>query len=295
MAGFDFKAHRVGVADELRRRAASAANPYDAMRYSAAARAVEPRWTHGVAPAILTGLGKLFSGAGRVAAGAADVAVSPATVAGPAATKAVGYLMDSPTLALPLAATIFAAPYFFHKAKDEHAKRLEEYNDMIQAPGRISIAEDMTLSKFFEKTAMRPPIIIMNAAGRAQSRPSFMDIGGEKLMEGAGKAVGEQLVNLGLSAIGGTVSSVFSSYGRRRLLENLLETDTVLADAVRRNPAMRETLVQAFGTMQRFAPSLTDDMNAVRSFLREVVLGGGHVNYAVIKHLVDTQKAISGR
>ncbi len=286
-----FTARRAALADQLRAQAAAHPDAYEAMRLMRAARSVEPRPTHGVVPALSWLAGKAVSGAGRGAAAAAEQVLKPAPGIGSAAAKAFKYVSESPTLAMPLTAAVLAAPYFMSKAKDEHEKRLEEYNKMIQQPGRISIASEVTLNSFFEKTAQRPPIVYINGSGGA---PRF-DRPHDKLLEGIGKAVGERVTDLGISAIGGAVSSIFSSFGRRKLLENLLETDTVLADAVRRNPAMRTTLVEAFGTMLRFAPSLTDDVNAVRSFLREVVLGGGHVNYAVIKHLVDTQKAMTGR
>jgi hypothetical protein len=62
---------------------------------------------------------------------------------------------------------------------------------------------------------------------------------------------------------------------------------------VARHPDSKVLLRDSYGTMERFAPTLSLDINAVRSFLREAVLGGSGVNYATIKNLVDTEKSIA--
>jgi hypothetical protein len=98
-----------------------------------------------------------------------------------------------------------------------------------------------------------------------------------------------------------TVASHFSSSKnilvddpkRKALLETLFRSDPVLKDSLARHAESKTMLLEAYGTMTRFAPTLSMDINAVRSFLREAVLGGSGVNYATIKNLVDTEKSIS--
>ena len=79
---------------------------------------------------------------------------------------------------------------------------------------------------------------------------------------------------------------------RLRLVVSDRRTPQVISDAIRRNPSVQKQLLEAYATMLKFAPSLTTDVNAVRSFLREVILGGGNVNYAVVKNLIDTERAL---
>jgi hypothetical protein len=80
---------------------------------------------------------------------------------------------------------------------------------------------------------------------------------------------------------------------RKQMFESVLRSDPVVHDALTRNPEAAKTLGEAYQTMVRFAPSLSLDVNAVRSFLREAVMGGsGGVNYATIKTLIETEKGL---
>jgi hypothetical protein len=47
--------------------------------------------------------------------------------------------------------------------------------------------------------------------------------------------------------------------------------------------------------MIRFAPVLSTDKNAVRSYLREAVMSGAGPNYSTIKSLADAEHTVTGR
>jgi hypothetical protein len=97
--------------------------------------------------------------------------------------------------------------------------------------------------------------------------------------------LGHSLSNMG--------NTLFKEPKRKALLDSLFKSDPVIKDALARHPDSQTMLLEAYGTMVKFAPHLSLDINATRSFLREAVLGGSGVNYATIKNLVDTEKSIS--
>lgn len=120
-------------------------------------------------------------------------------------------------------------------------------------------------------------------------------IGG--LGKGFGSALGGSMVGLLAHGIGTGVDALRDHFmiepKRKALVESLLRSDPVLSDAIARHPDSITLVKESYGTMARFAPTLSLDVNAVRSFLREAVLGGSGVNYATIKNLVDTERSIA--
>lgn len=148
---------------------------------------------------------------------------------------------------------------------------------------------------------------IGNAAARAVGKrmstkePGFWPSMGSSVTEGISKGIGSSvggaLVGLAAHGIGSGVDALRDHFmlepKRKALVDTLLRTDPVLSDAVSRHPDSRTLVKDSYGTMVRFAPTLSLDINAVRSFLREAVMGGSGVNYATIKNLVDTERAIA--
>lgn len=136
---------------------------------------------------------------------------------------------------------------------------------------------------------------------KAPKAPGFWEASGHNVVEGIGKgigsSVGDALVGLAAHGIGTGIDALRDHFmvdpKRKALVETLLRTDPVLSDAVARHPDSITAVKEAYGTMVRFAPTLSLDINAVRSFLREAVLGGAGVNYATIKNLVETERSIS--
>jgi hypothetical protein len=75
---------------------------------------------------------------------------------------------------------------------------------------------------------------------------------------------------------------------REAIIGDLKRTDSVLAGAD------DSTLMEAYHTMTRFAPVLSTDKNAVRSFLRQAVMSGSGPDYMSIKLLADSERAVTG-
>jgi hypothetical protein len=206
----------------------------------------------------------------------ADYALTPATTLGPAVTRGVSFLGKNMDVTLPLLAAAAAAPAVYEAAKGDYYRQLEETNAMTQDPGSVRIAHEVTLQDFLAKTA--------------ESR-GFLGALLPGLAKGLGETSGKGLVDSLFSSAGSALSKIMDTPARKEIIGRLMTSDPVISDAVKRNPQMQRQLLEAFSTMIKFAPSLTTDINAVRSFLREVVLGGGNVNYAVVKNLIDTEKA----
>lgn len=238
----------------------------------------------------LEGVGNVSAKAlGGVAAGVNALLAPAGSAVLRGAKGTVDWLAEHPGVARPLGVAALAAPII---ASDFMPLGDRETQQILRAryePDRV-IGERVTmasLNDFLEKKA---------AISRA--RPDFVRDFKNNLTAGMAKGVGSELTHVIATLAGkgfGAVRDALSTNpSRKALLNKLLDSDPVISDAVKRNPAMLETLLEAYGTLLRYAPSLTQDTNAVRSFLREVILGGGHVNYATIKNLIETEKALTG-
>lgn len=118
-----------------------------------------------------------------------------------------------------------------------------------------------------------------------------LHMGGTAAIQTFGKGVGEMGVDLlrdmaakAMSAVGHAGDDA----ARQAILGDLKRNDPVLANAD------DKTLMEAYHTMTRFAPVLSTDKNAVRSFLRQAVMSGAGPDYASIKLLADSERAVTG-
>ncbi|MEM4206067.1 MAG: hypothetical protein QXQ43_02165 [Nitrososphaerota archaeon] len=83
------------------------------------------------------------------------------------------------------------------------------------------------------------------------------------------------------------LSSLASAGGAKdNIVENLMRTDDII------KKADRNLIISAYETMKSVAPTLAKDINAVRSFLREVAMAGTGPDYNTIRQLADTEKTI---
>jgi hypothetical protein len=227
-----------------------------------------------------------------------EAILAPAAHLGPPVLRAAGNvgkaLVNSPTAAKAAIGTAVLAPILagaFHSAQKGYE---DDVMGMRRDPSRNITA---SLDEFLEKKASDTAKIA--AMPRSYLTPTAMGVKAqESFASGIGGGVGKGVVDLAASGVGSILGKLrdyfLTDVRRKKLFESLLRTDQVLNDAIARHPQTQEVLVEAYGTLTRFAPSLAMDVNAVRSFLREVVLGGGGVNYATIKNLVETEKAITG-
>jgi hypothetical protein len=76
---------------------------------------------------------------------------------------------------------------------------------------------------------------------------------------------------------------------RVAILDQLKKEDDIIGAAGQKN------LLEAYHTMKTFAPSLSIDKNAVKSFLRQAVQHEGGIDYVSIKGLAEAENAITGK
>lgn len=113
---------------------------------------------------------------------------------------------------------------------------------------------------------------------------------------GALAAFGKELGSMGAGLLRdiaakaqSTIGSVATGAAQQAILQQIKAEDSVLAEAD------DQALMEAYHTMTRFAPTLSTDKNAVRSFLRQAVMNGTGPDYASIKLLADAEHAVTGK
>jgi hypothetical protein len=122
-------------------------------------------------------------------------------------------------------------------------------------------------------------------------QPSLQDLFKTEMVKATGKELGSGAVNLFGKALGGAADAIGGmgdGSARNTIIAQLKKEDPVIAKAD------TKLLMEAFDTMVQFAPTLSKDKNAVRSYLREAVLTGSGPNYATIKMLADAERAVTG-
>lgn len=120
-------------------------------------------------------------------------------------------------------------------------------------------------------------------------RHDLIGMAGTGMAQGASKAMGEAAGNLLADIANKAITSVGNAMDngkRKALVDHLRETDSVLSGRT------DEELMGAYHTMVNFAPILSMDANAVRSFLREAVMSGAGPSYVTIKNLADSESAV---
>lgn len=120
-------------------------------------------------------------------------------------------------------------------------------------------------------------------------RKDLLGMASTGVAQGASKAVGEAVGNLFTDIANKAVAAAGNAMdagARNAVLEKLRATDPVLSD---RSDA---ELMEAYHTMVNVAPTLSKDINAVRSFLREAVMSGAGPSYVTIRGLADAEKAV---
>ena len=184
-------------------------------------------------------------------------------------------IQNNPKAAIGTAAMLPILSTAFGQSQQRYQDELmHAYND----PSRVITA---SLEDFLEKKAAAPSFSIGNEVLKG-------------LVGGLTTGAVSGFLGLAGSRLSNIKNTLMHEPRRKALLENLMASDSILKDAITRHPESKNMILEAYGTMVRFAPSLSLDINAVRSFLREAVLGGSGVNYATIKNIVDTEKSITG-
>lgn len=122
-------------------------------------------------------------------------------------------------------------------------------------------------------------------------RHDALGVAGGAALKSFGAEIGKSSVGL-LRDIASKAMDAIGHAGdesaRQAILGELKRTDSVLAQAD------DKLLMESYHTMQRFAPTLSTDKNAVRSFLRQAVMSGSGPDFMTIKHLADSERAVTG-
>lgn len=106
------------------------------------------------------------------------------------------------------------------------------------------------------------------------------------------KGMAERTMNLAADAVTKTMATAknkaVDSPMRQAILTQLKREDDIIAAAPKKD------LLEAYHTMKNFAPTLSTDKSAVKSFLRQAAQHGGGIDYMSIKGLADAEAAVTG-
>lgn len=227
-------------------------------------------------------VGSAGKAVGRAAAGVGSLAIAPATAVGPHVLDAVGragkFFARSPKLTAAALLSTAAVPAYASMT-GTHADTV--HGDIMRARENpeVGLPNAPQVERF--KISAAPNNLMGMIAG--------------KVLDGVLSGVGHSIYGGITSGLGAVHNALILDPKRKQLLEGLLKNDPVLSDSVKRNPNANTLVLEAYGTMSKFAPTLSLDINAVRSFLREAVLSGSGVSYAAIKNLIETEQALKGR
>lgn len=192
------------------------------------------------------------------------------------------HIASQPGLLRAGVGTLLLAPILGGAVYATQQKREDELMNRQMNPTKMG-----SLDQFLKK----------KASANMRMMPAIKGHMHESFTGGLGQGIGKSVADAILGVMGGTVGGIHQTLivdpQRKRMFESVVRNDPVVHDALTRHPDAAKTLGEAYQTMVRFAPSLSLDVNAVRSFLREAVVGGsGGVNYATIKTLIETEKGL---
>lgn len=103
-------------------------------------------------------------------------------------------------------------------------------------------------------------------------------------------AVARSLVERPLNAAGDLLTKkLYTVPKHQKAFEHATNNDDYVSKAYKENP---DQIHGAWATMRRFGPTLAEDPNAVKSFLRQAAMSNGQIDYATIRMLAETEKFI---
>ena len=76
---------------------------------------------------------------------------------------------------------------------------------------------------------------------------------------------------------------------RAQIFAQLVKTDDIIGNAD------KHSLMEAYDSMSKFAPTLSTNISAARSFLREAAQHDGGIDYMTIKGLGQAERAVTGK
>jgi len=202
-----------------------------------------------------------------------------------AADQGTARFLEKQGMSPALITTLLQTPSIGHRA----ASRYHEVSNAVNRAGVVDPSDPVKLSadgSFFggmigKKPGDKVPKGITGGGFAA-------NLGGQALAGALGTIGASLLKDMYAKAKSG-FGSIGNDSARKAILEQLKHEDPVLSQAD------DNTLMGAFHTMSRFAPTLSTDKNAVRSFLRQAVMSGAGPDYMSIKLLAESERAVSGK
>lgn len=117
------------------------------------------------------------------------------------------------------------------------------------------------------------------------------EVASESFAKGIGSGAAETALGLTKDMLSKTLDTfkeqTMASPARNFIFKTLKSEDPVLADTD------DKTLLEAYHTMSRIAPNLSQDKNAVRSFLTQAATSGNGLDFTTIKGIADAELAVA--
>lgn len=202
------------------------------------------------------------------------------------ADHGAGRFLEKRGMSPALVVTALQAPSIGHRA----AARYHEIANAVDRAGTADPSTPVKLSGWGTQLLGGAAKAKDALKGETNFNPKnlALHIGGAALASGLG-VVGASLLKDMMAKAKSAVGSIGQDAARKAVLDQLKKEDPILA------MADDKVLMEAYHTMARFAPTLSTDKNAVRSFLRQAVMNGVGPDYMAIKLLADSERSVTGK
>jgi hypothetical protein len=214
--------------------------------------------------------------------------------------RGIGSMLKHPALPLAAAGLLLpmAALEFDRSAiNDQNAAKWNAQQEM----GRGSEMGDFSKNSALRKMAVE--VATTKIAGFMDSARAFGRGAQSAFSERGGAELGKSMVQGGAKALGAGVAGggmALAAKGIMSLVDHLTQPSatTILKHLMQDDPIISRAdpkrVIEAYATFKRFAPVLSTDLNATRSYLREALTMGGGVDFSTIANLAKAEKSVGG-
>ena len=129
---------------------------------------------------------------------------------------------------------------------------------------------------------------VFDGFGGLLNRVQADEAAAKKVVEEMSKAVAVEAIS-GVKGVFRKAQESARSPVRKAIFKRLAVEDDIIGQA---NP---ESMMRAYSTMSKVAPTLSTDINAVKSFLRSSAMHDGGIDPMTIKGLAEAETAVTGR
>jgi hypothetical protein len=129
---------------------------------------------------------------------------------------------------------------------------------------------------------------LFSGLGGLLNRVNADETAAKRVIDELSRAVASETVS-GLKGMMSSVKETARSPVRQAILKRLVAEDDIISQAT------PDAMLRAYSTMARVAPTLSTDINAVKSFLRSSAMHDGGIDSMTIKGLAEAESAVTGR